>query len=543
VKIFAFFVLISILAFSQSEQLPPSASIYNLLKKTAARGLIEGYNDIFLPLSLTRIKNYLTVLDSNRSKLDPVEILEIERFKRWYQLDEQVDFSKFNLLIDRHIHLIHYSDSLVDIGINPSISLGMNAAEIKGEGFKPAGYISYGGALHVSFGETLFGYLTVSNGNAYGDRGVNSLYKPVNQSFTFMETGLNHFDAAQGGLFFESGMFSVSIARQPLTVGNGLINKAVLSGESQAFDYINFGIDHKYYNFRMIHGWLTTPSYRIFSDSVGGFIKNRDQKYIVLNRFGFFPIKNLNIGVTQAVIYANRGVELGYLNPFMFLESAQRSLSDIDNSFLSFDLSYIPSSGIQLTGSINFDDINFEFLNPDKISNISNRFSYQLGIFINPSWLKKADLSLEYYFVRPYTYSHYGYGENLAYVNNGVALGVDLKPNSDMFSIQFNYNYFSGFKSRILVNFIRHGENITNSAGQVIHNVGGSFFYSTNYKSSSDAPFLDGEFKYETRLQISFMFEISFALNCDLNYTFTHGNYNEKFPPHYLNFNLQFFPF
>jgi len=543
VRIFVFFVLISTLTFSQSEQIPPSASIYNLLKKTASRGLIEGYNDVFLPLSLTRIKNYITALDSNRSKLDPVEILEIERFKRWYQLDEQINFSEFDLLIDRHIHLIHYADSLLDIGVNPYFALGVNTAELESEGFETAGYVSYGGALHVSFGENLFGYLAVSNGNAYGDRGVNSLNKKISQSFTFTETGLNHFDAANGGLFFESGMFSLSIARQHITVGNGLINRAILSGESQDFDYLNFGIDHKYYNFRMIHGWLTTPSYRIFSDSVGGYIKNRDQKYIALNRFGFFPFGNLGIGVTQAVIYANRGFELGYLNPFMFMESAQRSLSDIDNSFLAFDVSYIPIPGIQLTGSLNFDDINFEFLNPDKISNISNRFSYQLGVFLNPSWLKKADLSLEYYFVRPYTYSHYGYGENLAYVNNGVALGVDLKPNSDMFSIRFNYTYFPGFSSRFLANFIRHGENITNSAGQVVSNVGGSFFYSTNYKSTSDAPFLEGEFKYETRLQVSLSYEISFALTCDLNYTFTHGNYDEKFPPHYLNFNLHFFPF
>ena len=542
-RIFVFFVLISTLTFSQSEQIPPSASIYNLLKKTASRGLIEGYNDVFLPLSLTRIKNYITALDSNRSKLDPVEILEIERFKRWYQLDEQINFSEFDLLIDRHIHLIHYADSLLDIGVNPYFALGVNTAELESEGFETAGYVSYGGALHVSFGENLFGYLAVSNGNAYGNRGVNSLNKQINQSFTFRETGLNHFDAANGGLFFESGMFSLSIASQHITVGNGLINRAILSGESQDFDYLNFGIDHKYYNFRMIHGWLTTPSYRIFSDSVGGYIKNRDQKYIALNRFGFFPFGNLGIGVTQAVIYANRGFELGYLNPFMFMESAQRSLSDIDNSFLAFDVSYIPIPGIQLTGSLNFDDINFEFLNPDKISNISNRFSYQLGVFLNPSWLKKADLSLEYYFVRPYTYSHYGYGENLAYVNNGVALVVDLKPNSDMFSIRFNYTYFPGFSSRFLANFIRHGENITNSAGQVVSNVGGSFFYSTNYKSTSDAPFLEGEFKYETRLQVSLSYEISFALTCDLNYTFTHGNYDEKFPPHYLNFNLHFFPF
>ena len=542
-RIFAFFVLISILTFSQSEQIPPSASIYNLLKKTASRGLIEGYNDVFLPLSLTRIKNYITALDSNRSKLDPVEILEIERFKRWYQLDEQIAFSEFDLLIDRHIHLIHYADSLVDIGVNPYFALGVNAADFESEGFKTAGYVSYGGALHVSFGENLFGYLAVSNGNAYGNRGVNSLNKQINQSFTFRETGLNHFDAANGGLFFESGMFSLSIARQHISVGNGLINRAILSGESQDFDYLNFGIDHKYYNFRMIHGWLTTPSYRIFSDSVGGFIKNRDQKYIALNRFGFFPFGNLGIGVTQAVIYANRGFELGYLNPFMFMESAQRSLSDIDNSFLAFDVSYIPIHGIQLTGSLNFDDINFEFLNPDKISNISNRFSYQLGVFLNPSWFKKADLSFEYYFVRPYTYSHYGYGENLAYVNNGVALGVDLKPNSDMFSIRFNYIHFPGFSSRFTANFIRHGENITNSEGQIVSNVGGSFFYSTNYKSTANAPFLDGEFKYETRMQVSLIYEISFALSCDLNYTFTHGNYDEKFPPHYLNFNLHFFPF
>lgn len=542
-RIIAFFVLISILTFSQSEQIPHSTKIYNLLKRTASRGLIEGYNDVFLPLSLNRIKNYLTVLDSNRSRLDPVEILEIERFKKWYRMEDQIDYSEFHLLTDRHIHMLHYSDSLIDIGINPYFALGVNAADLNIAESKTAGYVSYGGALHVEFGKDFYGYLTVSNGNAYGDRHINSLDKKINQSFTFNETGLNYFDAANGGLFFENGMFSLSIARQNLTVGNGLINRAILSGESQAFDYFNFGIDHKYYNFRMIHGWLTTPAYRIFSDSVGGFIKNRDQKYIALNRFGFFPFGNLGIGVTQTVIYANRGFELGYLNPFMFLESAQRSLNDIDNSFLAFDVSYIPVPGVQLTGSLNFDDINFEFLNSDKISNISNRFSYQLGVFINPAWLKKADLSLEYYYVRPYTYSHYGYGENLVYVNNGVALGVALKPNSDMFSIRFNYTYLPGLSSRILANFIRHGENVTDAAGQMLRNVGGSFFYSTNYKSTTLAPFLDGEFKYETRLQFSLEYEISFAVSCDLNYTFTHGNYDEKFPAHYLNFNLHFFPF
>ncbi len=153
------------------------------------------------------------------------------------------------------------------------------------------------------------------------------------------------------------------------------------------------------------------------------------------------------------------------LIPFLFWESAQRSLEDLDNSFIGLDVRYKPFNGMELTGSLIFDDINFEFLQPGKFQKFNNRFSFMGGLLYIPEFANRLTAGLTYYFVRPYTFSHPGKSENLAYTNNSFPLGIDIKPNSEMLNLHLDYQFTPRLRLSMDIKHIRHGENIYDNLG------------------------------------------------------------------------------
>ncbi|MBK6679027.1 MAG: hypothetical protein IPG53_02925 [Ignavibacteriales bacterium] len=210
-------------------------------------------------------------------------------------------------------------------------------------------------------------------------------------------------------------------------------------------------------------------------DSISGDNKNRAEKYTAQNRISVNFSKRFRLSVWQSVIYANRGVDLAYLNPFLFWESAQRSLEDLDNSFIGLDVRYKPFNGLELTGSLIFDDINFEFLQPGKFQKFNNRFSFTGGLLYIPEFANRLTAGLTYYFVRPYTFSHPGKGENLAYTNNSFPLGIDIKPNSEMINFHVDYQFTPRLRFSMDIKHIRHGEKFMIILGNIQQNHGGSF--------------------------------------------------------------------
>ena len=246
-------------------------------------------------------------------------------------------------------------------------------------------------------------------------------------------------------------------------------------------------------------------------------------KYIAFSRFGL-NIDNFNCGIGQIIIYSKRPFDFAYLNPFLFWESAQRSLNDLDNSFLSFDLTYSLISGAELNGSLMLDDFNFSKL-VKNWDNIQNRYAFTSGVGLTyPLLPRNMFFAFEYNQVRPYMYSHPGGGESLTYTNNGYLLGLPILPNSIQLNFQLSYKFSKNLDMRLDYFYNLHGNNITDSLGNVLRNVGGDVLKNINWFSSPIAPLLDGELVKTQSLSLNIAFEPVYYLYLNLDYNILSSN-------------------
>lgn len=534
-------ILISFYVRAQNIPVDVDHPVYILLKELQLKKILPGVNLTVLPLSQKKVIDAL-VSAKKYSHLTKNELSAIDYYLNSITpaFPNKSGFKRINDLIysDNKTFLYSYYDSTVTINISPGILFKTISAkfdnDVKGNSY----IIRYGGSGEFIYGKNIGFYISVANSSLYGDR-VSAYIDPVyNQSLTFNKTGLNNADITNGGLQFSYDIFNISLQKEKTTWGVGFFNREILSGFSQNPDYISFSIDHPVISYNFNHAWLVQPRYDAPYDSAYGGYRLRDQKYMVANRFQLNLSQDFKLGVSQSVVYANRGVELAYLNPFLFWESAQRSLEDIDNSFLGIDFSYSGIKNSELYFNLIFDDILFDAWKDFDRTN--NRFSFTAGI-INSGLINGLTLGLDYYFVRPYTYSHPGKGEALAYVNNGLPLGIPLSPNSDMISFNAVYRLNPKLILNLRYDYKRHGENIFDESGKLIKNVGGSFFYSTELKASPVSPFLDGVFQNSHELTVKVNYNFSYNINLGLTGYFRKKNYEDKLADNYIELNFKFF--
>src|ERR1017187_8211143 len=461
------FILLQIPGFSQVENVPVDNYVYDYLKILSVKGIITGYDDMVLPLSKRTITNFLAEAESKRKSLSENEKNLLDRIKIKLDIKENnssvlftdVFPSGLNLFFskDQAKYFYSYKDSSLNIYVNPILENKFIYSRDKNSN---TNLFNFGGKLYGSYSDWFGFYMSASNGFQIGDRSVAELDQEVNQSFTFNNTGINYFDNTEGYARIEKGNIGLEIGRERILWGRG-INKLIISNNAPVFDFLKFNASFGIFSFDILHGWLVQPVTYTWDTVLNSYVKNKNPKYIALSRIGVSPSNNLSFGISQTIIYADRPVELAYLNPFIFFESAQRSLNDLDNSFLAFDAKYRIINGFEISSIINFDDIKFNTIGPEGFGSIQTRYAWQTNlIFSNPVLPENLSLSLDYLIIRPYVYSHFGIGESLTYTNNGYMIGPDLQPNSIEISLRLNYIMNPDLILSAGYDNIRHGSNI-----------------------------------------------------------------------------------
>jgi len=542
--LFAAFLIQTIL-FAQPEPVNSDHTVYFFLRKTSVAGYLPGYDDAILPKSRSEIKHHLEILKGKRDRLPETFKEELDLFTEMFlTVPEAGGSQSTELLLSRSpVHLFDFKGPNYDASIDPLFEVKFHGTRDDGFTGKNASYMRYGGYVRFNYSDWFSAYMMAWNGNTYGARAVNALDPVVAQKFTFRKTGLAYFDGTEGGFFVEKDIFAVSIARNRVLWGENFYNRDKISGASQLFDRLSFSIKSGAFSYDYMHAWLVTPQIITPGNVITGDLKSKTSKYTVQNRLSYAFSERFRLSVWQAVIYAGRSPELGYLNPFLFWESAQRSLDDLDNSFLGIDARYRPVNGVELTASLLFDDINFKYWTPGNFQRFNNRFAFNGGLVYIPSFAPPLTLSASYYFVRPYTFSHPGAGEDLAYLNNSFPLGLDVKPNSDMINLRIDWQVIAPLKLSFDLKHVRHGENTYDNQGNVVENHGGSFFMSTNALSNEDAWFLAGEFQNTTTAAISLHLTTGANTFVKAGYVMTKANHTAEFPESYFFLSASFLYF
>ena len=207
-------------------------------------------------------------------------------------------------------------------------------------------------------------------------------------------------------------------------IGNGY-RSLLLSAEHSPYPYLKLTTEFgrvRYYNL------FTT-----FLD-----IQNSNQgrkKHASIHFLDFRLTRNINIGVFEGVLWQakdenyNRGYDVEYLNPIIFLRPVEFSKHSPDNVLMgaTFNAKY---STTTLYGQVLLDDLNIS-RQKDRDEEYTggffqNKFAYQLGI---KSSFKGVNALLEYNQVQPYTYAHKEPMQSYTHMNQALThpLGANFK--------------------------------------------------------------------------------------------------------------------
>lgn len=518
--------------YSQSDNIPVKDQVYGFLKRMQVQGIIKDYDDSILPLTRKQINHFLQSIELNSKLLDRTDIDYLRLLKRKFNVNRNsvgifCDFPEHfvgNLLSDSLKSIYQYSDSNYSFVINPVLRYKyIYNNEINNN----SNLFEFGGEVYGGYKDWFGFYIYGTNGIQSGSREAALSDKIVKHSYTFNSTGRNNFDFTLGYLNIVKEPFQIELGRDEILWGNGYIDKIIISNNAQPLDFIKFRFGYKSLSYTFLHAWLVQKPFEVPIDKNYGTYKSKNSKYLAISRLQFKPANMFQISASQLIIYSNRPLELSYLNPFLFWESAQRSLNDLDNSFLTLESRILPVKGLELSASMILDDINFENLFGGKWASTSNGSGWQLGGFVTyPFMWKFMDVKIDYTQFRPFLFSHPGLPGALTYTNNGELIGADLQPNSSRLSIETNFRVTSRISAALGVQYTLHGNNVLDNEGNILQNAGGDVFQPARVIDPEFVYLLKGDLEKETKIysEIEYQFLLGYYLGVHISYYDLRGN-------------------
>lgn len=498
------------IALGQVETVPAGHPVYAFLKRMEVRGIIDRYFDAVIPLSRREVGRFLQTIHNASSSLTTTERATLADYLSEFQFDITGSTENFLLVIDtdeesfgdalaaefsqREKFLYALRDSNITLFAN---GLGaLDARRIRGDalGSRHTEYFQFGirlrGTLYDKLGYSLLG----TNAQFWGSRELLYRDRVISQYYTLGVTDAQNFDHSEGYIRFDAGLVSAQFGRERVLWGTGYDQKMIASDNVRTYDFLRADFQYKSLKYTFFHGSLLgRRSVLVFTDptdtSTVYYEPTVADKYFAAHRIEFSFPHLFDIGFQEMAIYSNRSPDLAYLNPFIVLESSQRSREERDNVFWAFDLQTHFLRGLELNGTIVFDDLHFgEFFE----SRWYNRYAYQAGMMLtDPIFIPDMTLMVEYTRVKPFVYAHDRSREN-TYTSLNSLLGPRIGPNADAWFFRVDAFPLRNLMLSLRVTLARRGENEYDSTGKLLRNVGGDVFQGHRAIDPRDAYFLDG---------------------------------------------------
>lgn len=504
------FLVLSSAGLAQEENVPVANPVYGFLKRMEVKRLIDRYFDAVLPLSRSEVAKFLVDVDAKREKLSAAERDWLQDFLREFQYDISMSTEGYHRLIDsdqggigespggmlsdREKFLYFHADSTLSFFVNGLVDV--DARMVRGDalGREHTEFLQAGGRVRGTVLGHLGYYAQWTNAQYWGSKELLDRDPIISQSFALQVGNIQNFDLAESYLRYGTNVVSAQVGRERVLWGTGYDQKMTLSDNVRQFDFLRFDAKYKSLKYTFLHGWLVgTQGSVVFTmpaDTSARFVENvANDKYVVAHRLDFSFPGLLDLGLQEMLIYGNRSPDLAYLNPLTIIESSQRSRGERDNTYWALDMQWHFIPGIELSGSITYDDINV----PDLFTSVwSDRYGWQAGMFYADMFgLENTTLMVEYTRIEPFVYSHARSREG-SYTNVDRILGPRIGPNADSWFFRTDYLPARNLTFSFRVNIDRKGMNVLDANGQVVKNVGGDVFLPHRDSDPRNKKWMDG---------------------------------------------------
>jgi len=519
VIVIVFFILPSSRIFGQTVNVPLTHWVYDVLERWETHGFIENTYDHTKPFSRDEVAEYLSEVfrkyAESKAQFSSIDeqflrncasefseelqklgapLPEYSRANRFYLFRETKPLSsiwpKFlysnnrNMLSINHDEFHLYADPLAQISSEDYLSATDTISTLH--------RISNGFLFRGSLGTTIGFYFMLTDNHISRDPDFHRTEVIEESGWPYLQFGNDKaadFDENVAYLTFKHKYFYLLYGRDYNQWGVGHRGNLMLSTNAPIYDQIKLVV--QYWRFKITH---ITAAIQYVPSQARNSIKsvNPIDVYWAGNRFEFYMGKGIQIGFAESIIYGNRSLQMGYLNPLAFFKSIEHYYGDRDNGAISFDAAWRILPGLKIYGEWFIDDIITTQLGSEWFG---NKFGYQAGIFIvDPLNIPGVDILLEYSRVKPYVYSHSVYDYN-KYKHYDTILGHYIGPNSDDWFARLRFYPHRRLRLQLDFENYRHGKN--DVANDI--NVGGDPDYPFRFGTDEDdASFLAGERIYRT---------------------------------------------
>lgn len=521
---------VSSVVIAQQDNVPLDHDVYIFLKEMKVKGLLKDIHDDNPLMSRYEVRKHLELLQEKKVDLSSTEKKLLKKYQDEFYDDKADSSNTFQFFGGGSGFSSDYSDFFSDKikymysyrDDNASYYLEILGRALQGQQFEP--YVNNSSLFDIGFrfrGTVIgkLGYsLTVQKGGIAGSQDLAPTFDPrLNYNFKYYERfeNIGNYDFAEGYLRYytepvENMNLSFQIGREKLKLGYGYGSKLVLSGDHPVLDFIKMDFRYGVFSFTSLH-----------ASTVGEFHLDRElnyTKHIAYNRFKLSFKDLFDFGFGESIIYSGRGIDLAYLNPFVFYKYVEMSLQDRDNGlvFLDFQSNFLKNLEIQATFFLDENILS----HLQELNLFSNKTAYQVGAFwYSPFSIDDLSVVLEYTRIRPYVYSHVNLKNS--YTSHAQNLGHRIGPNADEIHTALAYNINEKMKINLEFQHVRSGENIYDGQGNLLFNAGGDFM--VGHRELIDAKyinFLDGERINKNIFSLNFRIEPVREVWFDLYYKY-----------------------
>lgn len=490
--------LFCIAVYSQTEYVNMYNRIYPFFERMENKGLLTGYNSFEIPMTRMDAALFIKQIIEKEKILSELDWkflkdLEIEFEYELYGSAKNsvriIDNIGYDYLSNKQKYLYFNTSGNFNIFINLFGELEYIHSYKKYSFNNNASTGNLGGIIRGNIRNKFGFYLYGANGKVFGNTRAAFSKTSLAQNFKLSERPEDaFFDESEGYITADFELIKFKLGRDHIKIGYGDI--PFINDYSPRFDYFGIYLKYDFFSYSFMHAkMLDAENYPLYYD-----------KFLVYHRIGFNTGRHFDFGVGEFLLYGRRGIDLSYLNPFVFYKSVEHSNRDRDNSMLFLDVNNNSIPGTKLHFSLLMDDIAYS-----KVGSgwWGNQIQWKGGFLSSDIGGLPLDISGNYQRTEPYTFSHRFVWNN--FTNFGYSLSPFSLPNSELFSGSVYYRINYRFELSAGMIYMLHGANP--SDGEEIINVGGDISLGHRDEDSEKAVFLDGVREFYRKYYFSAFYE------------------------------------
>jgi hypothetical protein len=244
---------------------------------------------------------------------------------------------------------------------------------------------------------------------------------------------------------WKQGPLLVDVGRERLRWGPGRANAMLLLDGTPPLDVLRFDLDFGWIRYLHTIGQLRAG--KLLPDD-----PELDDKHLGAHRLIIHPVRRLTLGVSETVVYGDRGRDLAYMNPLSVFFVTQANIGDRDNALASIDAKLLLAS-LELYGEFLVDDLNLR----RGLRYFGNKIGVLAGfLWVQPFGAGDWDLDGEWSWASQFTYTHQIPINR--YQHFGATLGSRAGPDADLWIVGLRRQLSRGWWVRGFYELERHGE-------------------------------------------------------------------------------------